>query len=271
MFKKNKKIIIFLVIVGFTCFFVAPVLAVDYGFQATGGAAGLKAGDPSSIIGNLIGALLSLIGVLFLALMLFGGVTWMLARGNQEMEKKALDTIMGAVIGIIIVVASYAITNFVLLGAQGKTTSTSGTDQCKEYNSEWRCQGLAACGLDNYVGLSPTGTNWIKEKCSGGEETICCKAIDNNEPPVDPDAECWRQKSYPPNFAGFCTSKCVFEDGACGNDDAFTGALCSKYCYVFGNSCEALDDDPGVECQKLGTPDACNSMKEATGGACEWI
>ena len=124
----NKKFIIFLIIIGLGILFVLPVLAAgDYGLEATREAAGLSMGTLPKILGNFIGAILSLVGVLFFALMLYGGITWMLARGNQEMEKKALNTITAAIIGIIIIISSYAITNFVFTKVyKGENTSSGG-------------------------------------------------------------------------------------------------------------------------------------------------
>ena len=124
----NKKLLIFLIIIGLGALFVLPVLAAgDYGLGATREAAGLSTGTLPKILGNFIGAILSLVGVLFFALMLYGGITWMLARGNQEMEKKALNTITAAIIGIIIIISSYAITNFVFTKVyKGENTSSGG-------------------------------------------------------------------------------------------------------------------------------------------------
>lgn len=89
----------------------------NYGLDSTAGAAGLKDGfetDVTKVVGNVIGTALSMIAVLFFILMLYGGFTWMTARGNEEMTKKALSTITAAIIGIIIVLSAYAITRFVL-------------------------------------------------------------------------------------------------------------------------------------------------------------
>lgn len=95
-------------------FFYAHSVSADYGLSATAGAAGLsQERDVAGIIGNVIGAGLSLVTVLFFILMIYGGIRWMMARGKEEESKKALDTIIAAIIGIIIVLASYAITNFV--------------------------------------------------------------------------------------------------------------------------------------------------------------
>lgn len=97
-------------------FFATPVLADDYGLKATADAAALSNfGDNlPGFIGNALGTALSLVGVLFFALMLYGGITWMMAHGNAEQEKKALSTITAAIIGILIVLGSYALTSFVL-------------------------------------------------------------------------------------------------------------------------------------------------------------
>ncbi|MDD5031569.1 MAG: hypothetical protein PHR36_00810 [Patescibacteria group bacterium] len=67
-----------------------------------------------SIAGGIIKIFLSILGVIFVALMLYGGYLWMTARGNQEMVTKSKELMTSAVIGLIIVIAAYAITYFVL-------------------------------------------------------------------------------------------------------------------------------------------------------------
>lgn len=97
------------------------VFADQYGLDATAGEAGLKKGGTvPDLIGNVIGAGLSLISVLFFLLMIYAGIKWMTARGNEEASRQALDTIIAAIIGIVIVMAAYAITTFVFnsVGAQ---------------------------------------------------------------------------------------------------------------------------------------------------------
>lgn len=64
-------------------------------------------------IGKVIGAGLSLIGVLFLILMIYGGFRWMIARGNDTEIEKAKHLIEAAITGLIIVVAAYALTAYV--------------------------------------------------------------------------------------------------------------------------------------------------------------
>lgn len=67
----------------------------------------------SDVIGVVIQAALSLIGVVFLILMLYAGYNWMTARGEEDKVTKAKETLMRAIIGIIIVIGSYAIWAFI--------------------------------------------------------------------------------------------------------------------------------------------------------------
>lgn len=67
-------------------------------------------------VGQVIGAILSFVGVLFLGLMIYAGVLWMTAQGNEQQVNKAKGMLTNAIIGIIIVFAAYAITAF--LGAE---------------------------------------------------------------------------------------------------------------------------------------------------------
>ncbi len=63
--------------------------------------------------GSIIGTVLSFVGVLFLIMMIFSGIMWMTAQGNDQQVTKAKDLLVNSIIGIIIVFAAYAITAFV--------------------------------------------------------------------------------------------------------------------------------------------------------------
>lgn len=70
--------------------------------------------NPEQIISPVITAILSLMGVIFLILMIYGGFLWMTARGNEEQVKKAKDLITAAIVGLIIIISAYAISYFVV-------------------------------------------------------------------------------------------------------------------------------------------------------------
>lgn len=67
----------------------------------------------AKIIGIVIQAFLGLLGVIFLVYMLYAGYNWMIAQGEEEKVTKAKDTIQRAIIGLIIVIAAYAISAWV--------------------------------------------------------------------------------------------------------------------------------------------------------------
>ena len=62
--------------------------------------------------GQVIGLILSFIGILFLGLMIYAGITWMTADGNEQTVTNAKNMIVNAAIGIAIVFGAYAITTF---------------------------------------------------------------------------------------------------------------------------------------------------------------
>lgn len=95
-------------------------------FNTAGQAAyGKSAGSVplETIIGNIIQIFLGLLGVIFLALAMYGGYLWMTARGNEQIVDKAKDTIKNAVIGLAVILAAYAITQFVITALIGSTTT----------------------------------------------------------------------------------------------------------------------------------------------------
>ena len=86
----------------------------SFGLDAAATAAGLKTGVTlESRAGQIVGALLALVGVLFFVLMIYGGILWMTAGGNDTQVKNAQKTITAAVIGLVIVISAYAITMFI--------------------------------------------------------------------------------------------------------------------------------------------------------------
>lgn len=81
--------------------------------QGTGHAQlSIKAESLPTTIGNIIGIILSFLGVIFLILMIYGGFTWMTARGNEQQITKAKGIIFNAMIGLVVVLAAYAITAY---------------------------------------------------------------------------------------------------------------------------------------------------------------
>ena len=64
-------------------------------------------------VGGLVGLVLSFVGIVFLALIIYAGLQWMTAQGNSGQVDKAKELMINAVIGLVIVTAAYSITLFV--------------------------------------------------------------------------------------------------------------------------------------------------------------
>lgn len=88
------------------------------GLDKTGAAAGYDIGTAAptleSYVSKIITIIISALGVIFLALIIYAGITWMTAQGNEEKVRKAKELLTESIIGLIIVLAAYAISFFVL-------------------------------------------------------------------------------------------------------------------------------------------------------------
>lgn len=65
-------------------------------------------------ITSIITAIVAALGVVCVVVVIIGGVNYMLSSGDAGKVKKAKDTILYGVIGLIICVLAYAIVNFVI-------------------------------------------------------------------------------------------------------------------------------------------------------------
>ena len=65
------------------------------------------------LIGKGIKLLMQVIGTIALLMFVYGGLLWMVSAGNTEKTKKAMDIMLWAGLGVIVILSSYAIVNFV--------------------------------------------------------------------------------------------------------------------------------------------------------------
>lgn len=68
---------------------------------------------PELLIADVVRIVLGFVGTIFFLLMLYGGIMWMTAMGSNEKVEKAKQILEMAVVGLVIVVASYAISIFI--------------------------------------------------------------------------------------------------------------------------------------------------------------
>lgn len=110
-------------------FGLTPVSAQNFGLEVTGAKAGYNKTDtPESITTLVINSALALVYIAFFILVLYAGIRWMTAQGNEEHVTKAKNILEAAIIGVVVISAAYAITNFIL----GKVGAGEQTNIPKE-------------------------------------------------------------------------------------------------------------------------------------------
>lgn len=120
-------------------FFVAPTASAQTTPScdpATGGATGgadcaQGTGTPTSLFASggifqtIVNVLLFLVGAIAVIMLIFGGIRYVTSGGDQNSVTAAKNTIMYAIIGIIVAILAYAVVNFVLTSlAPGAGTTT---------------------------------------------------------------------------------------------------------------------------------------------------
>jgi len=77
-------------------------------------ASGLTEEDPRVIVADVINVILGFLGVVAVILILAGGFMWMTAAGNEDKVATAKKLMIAGVVGLVIVLASFGIANFVV-------------------------------------------------------------------------------------------------------------------------------------------------------------
>lgn len=83
---------------------------------------GLGTRDVRETIASIINVALSLLGIIVLVIIIYGGFLWMTAGGNDEKVGEAKKWIFGGIIGLVIILSAYAIASFVISNLVTATT-----------------------------------------------------------------------------------------------------------------------------------------------------
>ena len=268
--------IVFLTL-GFLLFPSSALAGTDgtYGLQATAKAADLdKYGtDVPALVGNIIGTALSLVSVIFFILAVYGGFRMMLARGKDDEFSKGKDILIHAVIGLIIILASYAITSFMFnsvkpgAGGGGNTPTPAPTQDIADGSIEIGgvCGDDADCKND---GLCSDTNECVGESDTSGEgtDTYYCPNPDDNG--------CIENDSSSLNGVD-----CQITVIACLADIAATIGVCEDLCAtLLEDTCEVVESETGacvwngtvcitldISCSEFTIPQSCTADN-----GCNW-
>lgn len=66
------------------------------------------------VVSGAIKILLGFVGVIFMVLIVYGGLIWMTAGGDDQKVKQSIDIMKNATLGLVAILAAYALTIFVI-------------------------------------------------------------------------------------------------------------------------------------------------------------
>jgi len=87
---------------------------------------GLGNTDPREMAGQVINIVLGFLGIIAVLIILLGGFKWMTAGGNEDGIGEAKQMIGAGVIGLVIILASFGIAQFVVSALYNATGATGG-------------------------------------------------------------------------------------------------------------------------------------------------
>lgn len=80
---------------------------------------------PTEIITSIINIALGFLGLIAVGIILLGGFKWMTAAGNEDKTTEAKQLLGAGVIGLVIILAAWALATFVIQQIYGATTGNA--------------------------------------------------------------------------------------------------------------------------------------------------
>lgn len=214
---------------------------------------GMTTVAPQVIIARLINITLGFLGIIFLGLVVYGGFLWMTSAGDPTKIEKSKKLLMAAVIGLVLVLSSWAIARYIinkLNGAIGPGSGSCtigqvspcacGTKTC-DATGNWDLAGCTPCGC--------VGPGCLGSSCDGNTLT-----------PFDPTnaiATCEPGGICNPGLTcdqGTATSSCTCIV-ASNLGEPCNGTTTPAMCIPAQNKCNSL-----LVCAPAGGPDECTCI-----------
>jgi len=229
------------------------VFAQDFGTEAVNNGLNgvLSVDDPRTIAGRIINIVLGFLGIIAVGIIIAAGFIWMTSGGDEEKLSKAKKLLKNGVIGLIIILASWAIATFILTKLGGTMGGNSGGCIDGETTS-CGCGGYMICN-DGYW------SSCINSNCNGGPGPTSC---DSNS--IEPGCQAANQ---------ICSSEDYCDENNCscqpkGNlGDPCDADLTNATCDPDNNRCADYLICSSDTCTCYGPP--VITGVSPTGGFCE--
>jgi len=125
-----KKIFKNVVVFAIVAFLLVPVLSfpahaqIGMEYATNFGLQNASASDPRDMAVQIVKYLMTFLGIIAVVVILLGGFKWMTAAGNEDKLAEAKQLIIAGVIGLIIILAAFAIVTFVVGMTKNALTGT---------------------------------------------------------------------------------------------------------------------------------------------------
>lgn len=178
---------------------------------------GLGNADPRILIANIIRVVLGFLGIVAVVLIMYAGWLWMTAAGEADKIDRAKKVLISAVIGLVIILMSFAIATFILNKIYDATHGLGGGGgSCQAGNVG------ATSGCNTCVDMGGGTYQWVFTPaipgCSGTIGAINCSAT-----------------------PGFCTQDQPTCDAYYGLGNSLCNTSC--VCQTLGNIGDPCDND----------------------------
>jgi hypothetical protein len=91
----------------------------------------------TGVVPTIINIMLFIVGILSVIMLIYGGIRYTASGGKDEHIKTAKNTIMYAIIGLIVAILGYAIVNWVLGSVGDKPGNYTDETSCKKAGYGW--------------------------------------------------------------------------------------------------------------------------------------
>ncbi|MEW6408023.1 MAG: pilin [Patescibacteria group bacterium] len=198
---KNKFFVAFFsIVILLFCYFVIPALsgveglphasAQDFGLEETVKETPIAKSSPAEFVGTIIKYVLGILGVILVALIIYGGIVYATSAGNEERTKTGRNILTYAIIGIAICALAFVVTDYALRAlfvGESREGAPTSQNPHEPYGYDYKtAYGSAGCGRQD-AGC------WYDLNCCTGYE---CDTSRGTADPTDniPTGWCVRQK-----------------------------------------------------------------------------
>lgn len=91
---------------------------------------------PSGVFTQITNTVLYIVGIISVVMLIYGGLRYVISGGDSKKVTDAKNTILYAIIGLIVSILAFAIVNFVINAITGETNSAAHVEGIVEQNQE---------------------------------------------------------------------------------------------------------------------------------------